>query len=312
MRRASSRWIMAVLGALPVSVLAQSMDMQDMPGMAMPQGAAPSNAGQQAPSQHDDMQHAGHDMTSMGDTKEQPANDHIAPPPPQYTPHDMSSSQMKDMMQMDDNESIGMLLVDRLERSRSTSGDYATNWEAEGWYGNPINRLWLKTEGERGSEGTQDARVDALWSHAWTSFWDGQLGVRQDFGQGPHRTWLAMGVEGLAPYWFETQATFYVGEQGRTALRVEGSYDMRFTQKLILTPKLELNLYGKDDPQRGISSGLSEVEAGLRLRYEISRKFAPYIGVDWTRRFGDMQSEPGAPPVHANETTWVAGVRLWF
>lgn len=315
MKRASLRWMTACLGALPISLLAQSMDMQDMPGMAMPmpQGnATPSNANQHTPSQHDDVQHAGHDMATMQDPSARPANDHVAPPPPQNAPHDMSPSQMKDMMQMDDNESIGMLLVDRLERSRSTSGDYATNWEAEGWYGNPIDRLWLKTEGERGSEGTQDARVDALWSHAWTRFWDGQLGVRQDFGQGPNRTWLAMGVEGLAPYWFETQATFYVGEQGRTALRVETSYDMRFTQKLILTPKLELNLYGKDDPQRGIASGLSEAEAGLRLRYEISRRFAPYIGVDWTRRFGDIQSEAGVPPVHANETTWVAGVRLWF
>ena len=307
MSRASLRRIAACLGMLPMSLLAQSMGMQDMPGMAMPMPASH----EQQPS-HDDMQHTGHDMADMRDSKVLPPNDHAAPLPPQSTPHDMSPSQMTAMMQMDDNAPIGMLLVDRLERSRSTSGDYATSWEAEGWYGNPIDRLWLKTEGERGNNGTQDARVDALWSHAWTSFWDVQLGVRQDIGQEPHRTWLAMGVEGLAPYWFETQATFYVGEEGRTALRLETSYDLRFTQKLILTPKLELNLYGKDDPQRGTASGLSDAEAGVRLRYEISRKFAPYIGVNWARRFGDLESLPGMPPVHARETTWAAGVRLWF
>lgn len=309
MSRASFQRIALCLGMLPMSLLAQSMDMQDMPGMAMPM---PMPASHEQAAAHDDMQHAGHDMANMQDANALPPNGHVAPPPPQSTPHAMSPSQMTAMMQMDDNAPVGMLLVDRLERSRSTSGDYATRWEAEGWYGSPIDRLWLKTEGERGNNGTQEARIDALWSHAWTSFWDGQLGVRQDIGQGPHRSWLAMGVEGLAPYWFETQATFYVGEEGRTALRLETSYDLRFTQKLILTPKLELNLYGKDDPQRGIASGLSDAEAGLRLRYEISRKFAPYIGVDWARRFGDLESLPGMPPVHARETTWVAGVRLWF
>ena len=118
-------------------------------------------------------------------------------------------------------------------------------------------------------------------------------------------------MQGLAPYWFETQATFYAGEQGRTALRLEASYELLFTQRLILEPKLELNLYGKDDPQRGVSSGLSDVEAGLRLRYEFSRKFAPYVGVNWTRRYGDAQA-PGAPVFHARETTWVAGVRWWL
>ena len=319
MSRTSLLWISAWLAAFPVTVLAQTMDMQDMPGMSMPaphdsqpqshsdhDKASPQNDAQQTPMRHADHEMAGMDATAL------PPNDHVSPPPPQHVMSDMSPSQMNTMMQMDDNASIGMFLLDRFERTRSTSGDDATSWEAEGWYGNPIDRLWLKTEGERGSNGTQDARVDVLWSHAWASFWDWQLGARQDFGQGPHRQWLAMGIEGLAPYWFETQATLYVGEEGRTALRLESSYDMRFTQRLILTPKLELNVYGKDDPRRGISSGLSDVEAGLRLRYEFSRKFAPYVGVNWTRRFGELGSTPGTPQVHARETTWVAGVRLWF
>ncbi|WP_267226794.1 copper resistance protein B [Dyella silvae] len=326
------RFAVALALAVASPAWAQSMDMRDMPGMSMPHShddhANPADhakhedthAGDAAtqPSAQDSithnhmsMDHAGHDMSSMS-TQALPPNNHVAPPPPQYVVHDMTPSQMTELMQMDDAAPTGMVLVDRLERSRSTSGDYATSWEAEGWWGTPINRLWLKTEGERGSTGTQDGRVDVLWSHAWTSFWDWQLGARQDFGQGPKRQWAAMGVQGLAPYWFETQATFYVGEQGRTALRLESSYDMLFTQRLILTPKLELNFYGKDDLQRAIASGLSELEAGLQLRYEFSRKFAPYIGVNWTRRWGSHGDVPDAPEVHALETTWVAGVRLWF
>jgi len=302
MSRRLSLCIAAFLSASPLAALAQSMDMQNMPGMSMPS----SHEQHDSPPAQDDA-HAGHDTAAT-----LPPNDHVPPPPPQTVPHVMSPAQMNAMMQMDDNESLGMLLLDRFERSRSTAGDYATSWEAEGWYGNAIDRVWLKTEGERGYGGTQDARLEALWSHAWSSFWDGQLGVRHDFGQGPNRQWLAMGVEGLAPYWFETQATFYVGEQGRTALRLETSYDLRFTQKLILAPKLELNLYGKDDPQRGISSGLSEAQAGLRLRYEFSRKFAPYVGVDWVRRFGRLDAVPAMPPMHAQETMWLLGVRMWL
>ncbi len=317
MTRSLSLWISACLGVLPLAVFAQSMDMQDMPGMAMPPAHDQHNvAPAKDAAQHASMDHAGHDMSGhhmdKATTPALPPNDHVPPSPPQSMPHAMTPSQMNAMMQMDDNAPLGMFALDRLERSRSTSGDYATRWEAEGWYGNAIDRLWLKTEGERDSGGTQDGRVEALWSHAFASFWDWQLGARHDFGQGPDRQWLAVGVEGLAPYWFETQATFYVGEEGRTALRLETSYDMRFTQRLILTPQVELNFYGKDDPRRGISSGLSNVEAGMRLRYEFSRKFAPYIGVDWTRRFGGFNGTPGVPQVHARETAWVAGVRIWL
>ena len=149
MNRTLSLWIAACVAALPVAAWAQSMDMQDMPGMSMP----PSQENHQATAPQDSSQHAGHDMATM-DANALPPNDHVPPSTPQTVLHDMSPSQMNAMMQMDDNEPLGMLLVDRLERSRSTSGDYATNWEAEGWYGNAIDRLWLKTEGERGNDGT--------------------------------------------------------------------------------------------------------------------------------------------------------------
>ncbi|WP_114238201.1 copper resistance protein B [Dyella sp. C9] len=298
------------LAVLPLALHAQSAPMDGMPGMAMP--GQPGNSTEASAPAHD---HATSQETSGNDHSMHdmvmPVNGHVSPPPPALVMHDMTPAQMTELMQMDDAAPLGMLLVDRLERSRSTDGDYATNWEAEGWWGNAIDRVWFKTEGERGSDGTQDGRIDLLWSHALSAFWDGQLGVRQDFGQGPNRQWLALGAQGLAPYWFETQATFYAGEEGRTALRLEASYEWLFTQRLILEPKLEMNLYGKDDPQRGIRSGLSDMEAGLRLRYEFSRKFAPYIGVQWMRRWGDLD-QAGTPAWHARETTWVAGVRLWF
>lgn len=270
--------------------------MEDMPGMQM-DGAQDQ---QQEPAKD---QHAGHAIPMPASL---PPNDHVPPPPPQQQPAPMAPEHMVEMMQMDDLARRGMWLFDRLERTRGIGGDYATAWEAEGWWGSDTNRVWLRTEGERGAEGTQGARAEVLWGHAFSTFWDWQLGVRHDFGQGPDRQWVALGVQGLAPYWFETQATFYAGSQGRTALRLQSSYDLRFTQRLILAPELELNFYGKDDPRRGIRAGLSEAEAGLRLRYEFSRRFAPYIGVNHARRFGEPTGLP------RRETTWLAGVRLWF
>ncbi|WP_049623193.1 copper resistance protein B [Frateuria defendens] len=292
--------------------------MPDMPGMdhsmhgmhhAMPAAAASSPA---PASEHAD--HAMHDMAGMDHSmhgmhhdmqaaaSSLPPNDHVAPPPPQHAMPGMAMDAMADTMEMDDKAWRGMLLADRLERTRSTGGDYASAWEVEGWYGGDVDRVWLRSEGERSRTGTEDARVEALWGHAFAAFWDWQLGVRHDFGQGPGRQWAGFGVQGLAPYWFEVQAMVYAGPQGRTAARVELAHELLLTQKLILQPRVEANFYGKDDPRRDVRSGLSSVEAGLRLRYEFSRRFAPYVGVNWSRRY--------AGP--ANETTWVAGVRMWF
>src|SRR5699024_7834914 len=124
--------------------------------------------------------------------------------------------------------------------------------------------------------------------------------------------WATFGIQGLAPYWFEVQATAYAGPSGRTAARLGVSYELLFTQRLILEPELEANLYGKDDPARGIGSGLSDLEFGLRLRYEIRRRFAPYVGIAWTRRFGASADYARADGKPATDREWVAGLRLWF
>lgn len=211
-------------------------------------------------------------------------------------------------MDMQDDPAMGKFLLDRLECGHSRDGSNATAVDGEAWYGRNFDKLWLKFEGSFG-----DAfRTEALWSHAVAPFWDTQLGVRHDSGAGPDRTWAAFGVEGTAPYWFETEATFYVGHGGRTAARVAFEYEARFTQRLILQPSFEANFYGRDDPQRGIGSGLSDIEAGLRLRYEIRREFAPYVGVVWQQRFGASRDYARAQGQPDDDLQFVAGVRVWF
>lgn len=214
-------------------------------------------------------------------------------------------------LRLADEHMFGGVLVDRLERGYTRDGN-STAYDAQAWFGNPYNRLVLKAEGEVSKGKLQESRTEALWGHAIATFWDTQLGVRIDNGVGPDRGWLAFGVQGLAPYWFEVDATAYVGDQGRTAFRLGAEYELLLTQKLILQPRVELNMYGKSDTGRGIGSGLAETQAGVRLRYEFSRQFAPYIGVERASKFGqtaDLAREDGEK---SGVTRWVAGVRFWF
>jgi copper resistance protein B len=236
---------------------------------------------------------------------------HVPPDPPQHPMGDILYPQMAAMMQMDDRERTGMVLFDQLEWRNAAEGN-ALAWDTEAWYGGDINKVWLRTEGERAAGTTQNARADLLWDYTFARWWSVQAGGRRDFGAGPPRTWTAIGVQGLAPYWFNIVATFYVGEQGRTAIRLKTEYELLFTQRLILQPEAEANLYGKADPERQIGSGLSDLEIGLRLRYEVRRQFAPYIGVVWARQFGgtaDRVRESGGNP---SDVQVVAGLRAWF
>jgi copper resistance protein B len=151
-----------------------------------------------------------------------------------------------------------------------------------------------------------------LWGHAVAAYWDTQLGVRYDSGVGTDRKWLAFGVQGLAPYWFEVEATAYAGEQGRTAFRLEAEYELLLTQKLILQPRIEANFYGKRDVARELGSGLSDLAAGVRLRYEIRREFAPYIGIERADKFGATADFARAAGHDTQETRIVAGLCFWF
>lgn len=215
-------------------------------------------------------------------------------------------------LRLADEHNFGSLLVDRLEHMSTNDGANASAYDLQAWFGRDYDRLVIKAEGNYAEGKIHEARSELLWGHAVASYWDAQLGVRHDSGVDPSRTWLALGVQGLAPYWFEVDAFAYLGEDGRSALRVAAEYELLLTQRLILQPRAEFNLYGKQDLERNIGSGLSDGSLGLRLRYEFSRQIAPYIGVERVEKFGqtaDMARDAGE---RAGETRWVAGLRFWF
>ncbi|MGA0587922.1 copper resistance protein B [Dyella sp. KRB-257] len=206
---------------------------------------------------------------------------------------------------------VGRLLLDKLEavHGREANGQA---WELQGWYGGDNDKLWLRSEGERSGGRVEDGSAEVLWNHLMATYWSTQLGIRRDIGVGPGRSWAAFGVEGLAPYFFDVEATAYVGQSGRTAARFRASYEVLFTQRLILTPEFELNAYGKADPARRIGAGVSDASLGLRLRYEIRREFAPYIGVNWVRRFGATADYARREHQPVFDPQLVAGMRIWF
>lgn len=200
------------------------------------------------------------------------------------------------------------LLVDRLEH-RATKGGDGYAWEGEAWFGGDYDKLWLKTEGEgEFGQSLDHAEAQALYSRAIGPWFNLQAGVRQDFGTDPDRTHLALGIQGLAPYWFEIDAAAFLSTKGDLTARIEAEYDQRLTSRLILQPRLELNLSAQDVPELRVGAGLSTVEAGLRLRYEFVPEFAPYLGVSWERPVGrtrNLTDEPGG-------WSFIAGIRAWF
>ncbi|AMR78380.1 copper resistance protein CopB [Cupriavidus nantongensis] len=215
-------------------------------------------------------------------------------------------------LHMADEHLFASVLVDRLEWVKGNESNAAA-YEAQAWIGSSFNRLVIKAEGESERRKIHEARTELLWGHAIATYWDTQLGIRNDAGYGrPTRNWLAFGIQGLAPYWFEVDATGYIGTEGRTALRLSAEYELLITQRLILQPRIEANLYGKNDPEVGVGSGLSSGAVGLRLRYEFSRQFAPYIGIERYQTFGNTADMVRTAGGRSGETRFVAGVRMWF
>jgi copper resistance protein B len=204
------------------------------------------------------------------------------------------------------------VILDQLE-ARIGPGQGSLRWDGEAWAGPDEWRVRLRSEGERAADGkVEDGQTEILYSKPIATFWDVQLGGRYDLDSGPGRGWVAAGIEGLAPGFFNVAATAYAGGQGRTAAKLKVSYDQLLTNRLILQPEAEVNLYGRSDPARRIGSGVSDLDAGLRLRYEISRKFAPYVGVTWAKKFGTTADLARRAGESTDDVRLAVGLRTWF
>jgi copper resistance protein B len=276
---------------------------------------ADPHAGHQMPQSADP--HAGHDM---GPAQAAPP---VAPPPaaafsgPEHAadvafpPADMA--QAREELRAEHGEMRTFkLLADQLEaKIRNGRDGYA--WDKQAWYGGDIHKLWLKSEGEgEFGHGLEKAEVQALWSRAIDPWFDLQAGIRHDFRPNPSRTYFALGVQGLAPYWFEIDGAAFISNKGDVSARLEAEYDLRITQKLILQPRLEMDLALQDVPEIGVGSGLSSGEIGARLRYEIRPEFAPYVGVEYERAFGDTARFRRAEGQGRGAFSLLVGLRTWF
>jgi len=300
-------------------------------GHAMPPPAQPADphAGHVTPPTTPANPHAGHTMPESSSPEQGHDMGETATDPPVSPPPDAARSgpaHAADTVfranEMDAARSVFLnehgairghrVLIDQLE-ARIQNGRDGYAWDAQGWYGGAIDRLWLKSEGEGTfGESPEQAEVQALWSRALDPWFNLQAGVRYDFRPDPERGYLVLGIEGLAPHWFEVDGALFLSDKGDLSARFEGEYDLRITQRLILQPRAELNLALQDVPELAIGSGLSTAEAGLRLRYEIVPEFAPYVGVEYGRAFGDTARFRRAANEDVGGWSFLVGVRTWF
>ena len=288
-------------------------DMSTMQGMEMGQPAAPATPDP----------HAGHDMSDMAampgmEPPDTEIGDTPAPAPPADHAADAvfgadQMEQSRTMLRHENGGTPAYSIVFNLAEYRVQKGGDAYRWDGEGWFGGDIDRFVVKTEGEGAVRGgVESAEVQALYSRAINPWFNLQAGVRHDFKPGPQRSYATIGFEGVMPYWFEVEGALFLSDKGDVLGRLEGYYDQRITQNLVLQPRVELNFAAQDVPASGIGSGLSDAELGLRLRYEIKREFAPYIGVSWERKIGDSARFARAAGERVQATSFVVGIRTWF
>ncbi len=285
--------ILAALLAAPA--VAQEMDHSHHGGHSMP--ADP---------------HAGHSMAAPAPAP----TPSVAPAPPTsyaadrfYDPAAMAAARAA-LFREHGAMRLNQVMIN-LAEVRPGKGATAYAWNGEAWIGGDIDRLVLKSEGE-GSEALDHGEVQALFSHAIDPYWNVQAGIRQDIRPRPGRSYATIAIEGLAPYWFEVEASLFLSNKGDLSARIEAYHDLRITQRLILQPRIEANFAASDDRRTGTGSGLSDAEFGLRLRQEISRQFAPYVGVIHERHFGKTGRFAVAAGEERSETRAVLGVRAWF
>ncbi|UIJ46474.1 copper resistance protein B [Sphingomonas cannabina] len=321
--------------ALAAPARAQDHSGHDMPGMEMPakpaaqpeqdphaDHAMPSTQGPDTPAAHD--AHQGHPMPAMLAEERAPSGTDLPPgnapaPAPaadraadRYYGAEAMAAAERGLRREHGGGTFHQVMIDIAEYQPRRGGD-GYRWDGGAWIGGDIDRFRLKSEGEgRFGDRVESADVQALYSRAIDPYWNLQAGVRQDLGPGPRRTYAVIGVEGLAPYWFELGGSLFLSDKGDVLARAEGYYDQRITQDLVLQPRAELDFAFQDVPENAIGSGLSTAELGLRLRYERIREFAPYVGVSWERRLGRTADFARARGDDTGGVDLVLGIRAWF
>ena len=320
--------------------------MGQTPAPALPAGHDMSTMGQAQPAPAAVSGHAGHDMSGMGQTPApaMPAGHDMSgmvmPPdvptsannsgrPPEapapgaatggpanaadllFDPAEMAAARAQLWVEHG-NVRTTAVIVDQLEATFA-DGEEAYAWEAQGWTGGDINRFWWKSEGEGAFDGeVEEAEVQALYSRAFRPFFDFQTGLRQTYRPEGDRTDLVVGIQGLAPYWFEVDAAAFLSNKGELTARAEAEYDQRITNRCIVQPRAEVVLSAEDIPELRIGSGLSSLQVGARLRYEFRKEFAPYVGLEWTKSFGNTADFLEADGRSSEDTRLVVGIRAWF
>ena len=212
---------------------------------------------------------------------------------------------------MDDDPIIGKLMIDQFE-TRVTNGDNPLVLEAQAWIGQDLNKLWVKIDSEWVGGDNEELEVQALYSRAIAPYWDFQIGWRHDSKPKPSKNSLAIGLQGVAPYWFEVDTTLYIGESGQVNAILSAEYEWMINQQLVLSPEVSINFHTKNDQEHGVGSGLSDTQIGLRLRYEIKREFAPYIGVNWIQKYGNSADYARHEGEDSSDVQFVVGLRAWF
>jgi copper resistance protein B len=331
--------LLSLISAAPA--LAQmdhsSMPGMNMPGMTMPSGkagktnkAAPKkqekDASQPAMHRSPKRSSAAHRMDMHGMKMSPVASARHAdskipttppPPPPRYSAADLyfdpiAMAAAREELRHENGGSIAWrAFANLLEYQPGSGGGY--RWDGEAWIGGDINRFVLKSQGEGSRlDGLENAEIQALYSRAIGVYTDLQFGVRYDFAPTPSRTYATMGFESLAPYWFEVTGALFLSNKGELMARIEGTHDLYLTQRFVLQPRVELNFAAQDSPDIKVGSGLSTAEIGLRLRYEIRREFAPYIGVSYSQKAGATADYAKAEGKDPGQVRFVTGLRVWF
>jgi copper resistance protein B len=327
------QYAMAALCLCAVSAYAQEVDHSKMDhskmGHAMPEtkqepaidhskmdhskmGHDMPEAKQEPTVDHSKMDHSKMDHAEMVQDTEKPIQQPLTPIPAVSDLDRLAAFPIVDEHAMHGENSVfGMLLFERLEAWDASPGT-GLAWDAQAWVGTDINRLWVRSEGEQVAGELESAGLELLYGRSVAPWWDVVAGLRHDFKPGQSQDFLAVGVIGMTPYKFELEATAYIGQSGRSAARFALEYETLLSNRLIAQPVIEAEFNGRSDATRSIGSGLSTAEAGLRLRYEFSRRFAPYIGVSWEKAYGQTAQYRLQEGEDTQEMRVVAGLRMWF